>query len=365
MAETNFALNDPLAVKRYSLDLAVDVGVKQYFSKFISKSNTGMIKLKTELSKDPGDKITMGLRQRLKGDGAEGDAKTEGTSAEESLIFFNDSLFINQKRKGTVSDGKMSEQRVPYKLRKEGKNALTDWGSEWLDEQIFIYLSGARGIDPTLITPLNFTGRAGNALEAPDSEHHIFAGDAAGKVDLASTDTMTRDMAERLIAIAETSDPVIHPFKDSGEDKHILLMHTFQAFNLRKDHSDGDWADLRKNTDGKDSLLYKNAMGELAGLVLHKHRNVIRFNDYGAGQNVAAARALLLGAQAGMIAFGGAEGNTRRFGWHEEKVNRGNGLSITTSVITGCKKTRYKNKAGVDQGDYAVVAVDTAYTSPK
>ncbi len=364
MGETNFPLNDPLAVKRYSLDLAVNVRENQYFTKFIGENNNSMIKLRTELSKNAGDNITMGLRQNLTGDGTEGDDNIENTDAEEALIFFNDKLQIDQKRKGTVSKGKMSEQRVPYNLRKEGKSALAEWNGKYLDEQLFIYLSGARGVDTSLITPLGFTGRAGNVLETPDSNHHIFGGSASGKADLASDDTMTRDMSERLLAIAETSDPLIHPFKESGEDKRILLMHTFQAFNLRKDHSDGDWLDIRKNTDGKDSLIYKNSLGELAGLILHKHKNVIRFDDYGSEGNVAAARALLLGKMAGMIAFGGAYAKKRRFSWHEETYDRGNGLSITTSTIFGCKKTRYKNKDKVDQGDYAVIAVDTAYTNP-
>jgi hypothetical protein len=39
-------------------------------------------------------------------------------------------------------------------------------------------------------------------------------------------------------------------------------------------------------------------------VVLHKHKGVIRFTDYGAGANVAASRSLFLGEQAGGVAFG-------------------------------------------------------------
>ena len=73
------------------------------------------------------------------------------------------------------------------------------------------------------ITPLDFTGRAGNSLDAPDAFHHVFGGDATGKADLDATDKMNRALCERLIAKAETSDPIIHPFKEDGEDKRILL----------------------------------------------------------------------------------------------------------------------------------------------
>jgi N4-gp56 family major capsid protein len=128
MSATEFTLNHPLAVQRWSTGLAVEAAKKQYFAPFIGTSQDSLIVLQTELSKGAGEKVTVGLRMRLSKPGVEGDNTIEGDSnGEEALVFFNDYLYIDQLRKSTKSKGKMSEQRVPYNMRKEGRDALAVW----------------------------------------------------------------------------------------------------------------------------------------------------------------------------------------------------------------------------------------------
>lgn len=359
MAATNFPLGDALAVQRWSLSLAIEAEKKQYFRKFMGKDENALIRVKTELNKQAGEKIIYALRMKLDGDGIEGDNLIEGTSAEEALEFFDDSLFIDQRRKGTKSKGKMSEQRVPYNLRAQGRDALAIWFAEDCDEQIMMYLAGARGVDTSLHAPIGFTGRANNTLTAPDSAHLIYGGDATSSADLAADDTMALSLVEKLVAKGETLDPMIQPFRINGERKFVLLMHTFQAYSLRTSSSTNDWVDIQKNANvrGNGNHLYHNALGEYADVILHKHRNVIRFDDYGAAANVEAGRALYLGAQAGMIAFGGG-GAYGRYSWNEETDDRGNALAITAGAIYGTKKTRFNS------ADFSVIAVDTACADP-
>ena len=357
MAATEFGLNHDLAVKRWSTDLAVEAEVKQYFRKFMGTGDDAMIKVKKELTKAAGDKITVGLRMKLSGDGVEGDNVIEGTSAEEALSYFADSLYIDQRRKGTKSKGKMSEQRVPYNLRADGRNALSTWFAEDYDQQIMMYLAGARGVDTTFHVGTSWTGRANNDLATPDSDHLIYGGDATGSSDLAAADVMAITLVDRLVAKCETLDPMIMPFMINGEKKYVLLMHTFQAHSIRTATSTNDWIDIRKNTDGQNSLLYQNALGEYAGVILHKHRNVIRFSTYGSGSDLEAARALFLGAQAGIIAWGRG-GTHGRYSWNEDKDDRGNALAITAGAIYGVKKARFNSK------DYGVIAVDTYAADP-
>lgn len=355
MAATDFALGAALAVQRWSTSLAIEAEVYQYFRKFMGTGDNSIIKVKTELNKAAGEKIIVGFRQKLSGDGVEGDDIIEGTSAEEALEFFSDSLFINQRRKGTKSKGKMSEQRVPYNMRKQGRNALAVWYGEDYDQQLFFYLSGLRGINTSHV-PLTFTGRANNSLQSPDSSHLLYGGDATSQGTLAAADKMDIDLIERLVGKAETVDPMVQPVVvKGGESKFVLLMHNFQAYDFRSAVSTNDWVDIRKNTDGKDSLLYQNALGEYAGVILHKHRNVVRFDSTIGSFTVDGARALFLGGQAGMIAWGGG-GAYGRYSWNEEKDDRGNALAITAGAIYGVKKTRFNSK------DFGVFAADTACT---
>lgn len=359
MAATEFAVGDALAVQRWSLSLAHEAEVRQYFRKFMGKGPDALIKVQTELNKQAGEKITVALRMKLSGDGIEGDNAIEGTSAEESLTFHNDALFIDQRRKGTKSKGKMSEQRVPYNMRKEGRDALAIWYAEDYDQQIMCYLAGARGVDTSFHVGTSWTGRASNSLQSPDSDHILYGGTASSKATISTSDDMALTILERLVAKAETADPMIQPFMIEGEKHFVLLMHTFQAYALRTSTSSNDWLEITKmaGSRGNKNNLFLNALGNYGGVIMHKHRNVIRFSDYGASANLAAARALFLGAQAGMIAWGGGSAYGR-YSWNEETDDRGNALAITAGTIYGCKKSRYNS------ADFGVIAVDTYAVDP-
>ncbi len=359
MAMTDFPLGDPLAVQRWSTSLAVEAAKKQYFANHIGTGHDKLIVLKNELHKGAGEKVTVGLRMKLSEPGIEGDNIIEGhATGEEALSFFNDSLFIDQLRKSTKSKGKMSEQRVPYNMRKEGRDALATWWAEVMDENIIMYLSGARGIDTSFKFAAGWTGRANNPLQAPDAGHQMFAGDATSSADLDTSDTFDLEDVERFVALAETLDPMVQPMMVNGEKKFVCLMHTFQAFQLRTSTTTNDWLDIRKATDrGAGSMVYKNALGEYADVILQKHRNVIGFDDYGSGSDLPARRALFLGAQAGMMAYGQGS-SPQKYSWNEDKDDRGNALAVTAGTIFGVKKSRYDSK------DFGVVALDSYCPNP-
>lgn len=357
MAMTEFALGSALAVQRWSTSLSYEAAKMSYFSKFIGPSKEHLIMSKDELNKAAGEKITFGLRMKLDNAGKEGDDIIEGdATAEEALTFYSDAVFIDQLRKSTKSKGKMSEQRVPYNIRAEGRDALATWWAEEIDEELFAYLSGARGINADFHTATTWTGRANNTLQAPTNQ--TYAGAATAKADLVVGDKITIGNVEKLVAQAETVDPMIQPFRIDGNKKYVLLMHTFQAYDLRTSVTENDWLDIRKATDrGAGSMMYKNALGEYADVILHKHRNCIRFDDFGVGTDVLAARALFLGAQAGCIAYG-QDASLGRYRWHEEFDDRGNALAITAGSIFGTKKVQFNS------ADFGVVALDSAAAVP-
>lgn len=357
MAATEFALGDALAVQRWSAELDRETPKKMYFRKFMGASRDNMIVVKSELNKKAGEKITFGLKMKLSGDGVEGDNIIEGTSAEEALSFYNQSLFVDQRRKGTKSKGRMSEQRVPYNMRREGRDSLSTWFAEDYDEQIMMYLAGLRGIDSSFHVGTSWTGRANNTLTDANSENVIYGGDATSPATIGSNDGMSLSIVDKLLAKLETMDPAINPFTINGEKKYVLLMHIWQAYDLRTSTSTNDWIDLHKHTDNQKSLIYQNALGEYNGMVLHKHRNVIRMDTTVGSYAADSARALCLGAQAGIIAWGGG-GGQGRYTWNEEKVDRGNALAITAGTIYGVQRTIYNSKS------FGVIAVDTYCTDP-
>ena len=371
MAKTLVGVGDAKAIKRYSAFLAVDVGRKSYFNKkFMGVGEGAQTPLQTlpHLESDAGDQISYDLVMQIKMKPIQGDANLRGN--EEDLKFYTDSLLIDQLRGGANLGGKMSRKRTIHDMRNIARVRESEWWARLFDETLFQYLSGARGINGDFIEDTSFTGYAGNAFVAPDSYHLIYGGDATSKATLDSADKITLGVIDKAVARAETMGggttgiPSLQPCEIDGEPHFVLVMHPWQEYDLRTSSSTGQWLDIQKaaaGAEGKANPIFKGGLGLYNNVVLHKHKGVIRFADYGAGSNVNAARALFLGRQAGVVAFG-SPGTGLRFDWNEEMEDRGNQVVITTASIFGVKKTAFTID-GVSR-DFGVVAIDTACTDP-
>ena len=358
MGTNESGLNHDLAAQTWSKSFAVQVELRQYFRKFMGTGLDSMILTKKDLNKQAHDQIDVILKMKLGGKGIGGGGQIE------EMPYFHNNLFIDQRLKGIKIKDIISGQTVPHNMRLQGRNDLATWWAEDYDQMIMMYLAGARGVDTSSHVDTSFTGWANNRLLTPDSAHIIYGGKASCPNDICVSDKMSLGLIERLIAKAETTDPIIHPFMVEGEKKFVLLMHTFQAYELRASISPQDWVGLVKveGSMADKNKLYRNALGEYGDIIMHKNRNVIRFNDYGTGSTLSAARALFLGAQAGMIAWGGGSPHGR-YNWNEETDDQGDGLIITADSIYGVKKSIYTGPDG-KRADFGVIAVDTAVDDP-
>lgn len=366
MAQTIVGLNSPQAVKLFSASLFQQISRKSYFTrKFASKGKTKPLQILTDLESGDGDEIRFDLSVAIGGVPIEGDDNRVGSEA--PLKFHQDVVRIDQSYKGANTGGKMTRKRTLHNLRMLARDQLNDYWARLYDETIFIYLTGARGINTSFIWPTNWTGRANNALQAPDAAHMMY-GDGSSKATLTAAGKMTRNVIERVITKAktmgggsETNGLVrIQPCSVEGVDRHVLLMHTYQEHDLRVNTDTGGWLDIQKaasGAEGRQNPIFTEAAGMIRDTILHSHESVVRYDDYGAGSNVAAASALFLGSQAGVLAFG-SPGEGLRFSWHEETQNRGNEVVIGADVIWGCKQTQFNGKT------YGLIRVDTAAADP-
>lgn len=370
MAKTIIGLNDAKAVKRYSAFLAHDTARKSYFNKkFMGEGVEAEtpIQILRQLEKEAGEQVSYDLVMQLKMEPVEGDNTLE--SKEEDLTFYSDSVYIDQARGGVNTGGKMTRKRTIHDLRKIARTKQSDWWSRVFDELFFMYLAGARGVNSDFIFSTSYTGRANNAFVAPDAAH-IMYGDGTSKATLTAAGKMTTTLVERAKTKAETLGggssgiPAIEPMMIEGEPHYVLCMHPFSEYDMRTSTSTGQWLDIQKAAAGAEGLkspIFKGALGKLNNVLLHSHKGVIRFSDYGAGANVAAARALFLGRQAGVIAFG-SSGNGLRFDWHEETRDNGNQAVITTASIFGIKKTAFTIDG--TSRDFGVISIDVAAADP-
>lgn len=322
------------------------------------------IQILTDLETEAGETINYDLLAELRMAPVEGEDILEGK--EEGQRFYTDAIYVDQARCGVNTGGRMTRKRTLHDLREKAKRQQSNWWARLMDELLFIYLSGARGINENFLLPLNYTGRANNALTAPTARHTLFGNDATAFNNIDANDRFDLRLIDRAKTRADsqgggaTGVPVLQPCKIDGNETFVCVMHTFQEDDLRSNTQTGQWLDIQKaaaGAEGRNNPMFKGSLGMYRGVILHSHRNVIRFNNAGAGANVEAARALFLGSQAAVVAFG-SPGTNLRFDWHEETRDNGDKVVISTSSIFGIKKVTW-NVEGTNH-DFGAFSLDTA-----
>lgn len=369
MARTIIGVNDAKAVKRWAGLLAYDASQKSYFNqRFMARGAEAEVPIQilTDLESDAGEQISYDLLAELRMAPVEGEDILEGK--EEAQRFYSDSIYIDQARCGVNTGGRMTRKRTLNDLREKAKRQQSSWWARLQDELLFVYLSGARGINANFLLPLGYTGRANNALVSPDTNHVVYGNDATAFNNIDSADKFDLRLIDRAKTKADaqgggaTNIPVLQPCKIDGQETFVCVMHTFQEDDLRSNVNTGQWLDIQKAAaaaEGRNSPLFKGSLGMYRGVILHSHRNVIRFNTAGAG-TVEAARALFMGSQAAVMAFG-SPGTNLRFDWNEETRDNGDKVVISTSSIFGVKKVTFTTETGAN--DFGAFALDTAAAS--
>lgn len=363
MAPTNIPFGDPRAQKKWSGNLFLSTINKSYFDKrFIGNGDDFLIQRLTDLESSAGDTISFDLSVQLRKRPTYGDDTMDGKS--ESLRFFSDKIQIDQMRHSVDTGGKMTRKRTVHNVRNVARDRLSDYWSKFIDQMIFIYLSGSRGINENFIEDVAWAGHAENPIQAPDADHLLLGGDAKSKDTIDSSDKMTRTLIERaevkasMMAATSPENAQMLPLNINGEKHYVCLMSKFQMHDLRTADEKG-WLDIQKaaaTADGKNNPIFKGGAGMIKNVVLHEHEDVIRFNNYGADGKQPAARALFMGRQAGVVAFGASGGF--RFQWTEETKDHGNKLEVAGGLIMGIKKTRFNNR------DFGVLSLDTYAQDP-
>lgn len=349
MADTMYGVNHPLAVKVWRKKLMQEVLKETWASRFMGEDSNSLIQVFDDLEKSAGDRITVGLRMQLNGAGIQGDDTLEGN--EEALVTYSDNVFINQLRHAVRSNGKMSEQRVPFSVREEAMQGLKDWWAGRIDLSFMNHICGNSGQTDT-----RFTGN--NTVTAPSANRKLFADDNASEATLTSgtSDNFSLRMLDTAVAMAKTASPLIRPLKIKGGDYFVCFLDPWQVQDLRGQTNSGQWADIQKAALSGGQLtenpIFTGALGMYNGVVLHESTRLYTFNTDGGTR---CARAVFCGAQAAAIAYGrGEEGKSGdRFEWVEETFDFKNKLGVSAGMIFGLKKLTFNSE------DFGTITIST------
>lgn len=368
MGTTTYAINDALAVKLWSKNLDHEALKFTDIGPMIGRSANSIIHRKDETSKGPGDQITYGIRMQLNGAGFSENDLAEGNG--EELTTFSDSLVINELGNvvGVKSRYSIDQQRVPFNLRSEARDALSDWYAKRYSVEFFNQVCGY-----TVQTNVKYTG-----LNAVLPATRIIRQNNRVSDDLlVAGDTFSLDLIDKAKLQATTATPPIRPvrfgsaggggnggrrdFNRALTDQYVILLHPIQVFDMRKSTSTGQWLDITKAAyQGREETgnpIFTGAIGIYNGCIIRQAYDITTGVSAAGTDAPNVRRAVLLGGQAAMMAFGQDNGPSR-FRWNEELFDHKRRLEVSAWTIHGMKKTAYN---GVD---YGVIVIATYAVAP-
>lgn len=368
MATTSYAVNDALAVKLWSKRIDHEALKYTDIAPLIGQDPNSIIHEKTETKKGDGDQVTFGIRMQLQGAGFTENQIAEGNG--ESLTTYSDAIVINELGHvvGVKSKNTIDQQRVPFDLRDEARGGLSDWYAKRFSVAFFNHVCGY-----SIQVDVRFTGL--NASLAPSATRIIRQSQRASDDLLVAGDEFTIDLIDKAKELAITATPMIRPVNVAGtmgmggrrdynrtlQNRYVMYLHPYQVTDLRKNTSSGQWLDLTKAAymgSNQNFPVYNGAIGEYNSVVLRQAFDVTT-GISAAGADVATVRrAVLLGGQAAVMAFG-KDGNPNRYRWNEELFDHKRRLEVSAWTIHGLKKTRYN---GVDYGTVVVSTFAIAHT---
>jgi N4-gp56 family major capsid protein len=350
--ETRFLANDNLTRKRWAKDLFSVVLPAVEYNSLVGTGSDAIVQIRTELGKGEGDQLTFGIRLPLVGDPVVGDKKVEGT--EEQIRFRDFKMVIDEINKAVDTGGKMEEQRIPYNLLQEGKDALQEWWASFLSDLIINTLVGN--------SSYRVAGEVfANAITEPDTGHYLTPGSALESA-LTATDTIDLTFLDRMKQMAEMGDIPngifkLRPFVKNGKNYYKVLMHNYVFDQLRANTNVGQWGDILR---AANKLAEPNVEIEYNGMLIMKTERSPLIRAIGTGK-AGIYRTVLMGAQAACLGWGGAgesKGSVMAFVPYERDAKRF--VMIRGGGILGTKKTGFPTvKGGTSLLDYGVVTASS------
>lgn len=363
-----------------------------WLSKFMGEGADNIIQINKDLTKRPGDKITMRLRMPLSQAGGYDDSDLEGN--EEPLTWHNMPVEVHERGHAVRSAGKMTQQRAKPtykgKFRKEATESLGIWKAEQLENDLMYAMSG-------LGNQNTYAGQGTSNIQtvnekAPSANRIFYGGQtAAGAITRESSDNAIADgggsdyqnylFGTKIISIlkrmAILATPKIRPIRIRGKAYHVLFLHPFQVKALRLETGDHGWAVIqsRAGIRGLSNLLFQrmfdDAIGIIDDVILYEYERIqtrVAGEVFDNGDTIDAGvvdgtsvvcRALFCGAQAGLLAYAQMPKRYEK----DFDYNRKPGTAV--DMVYGVSKSRF-NDPGANQNtntaqeDFAIITCDTA-----
>lgn len=360
---TNFAALTPQQKLVWSRDVWKTARDGMFIKKFIGSDENSVIQRITELTKtEKGEQVIMHLVADLVEDGVIGDNEREGN--EEAMQSYSQVLNIDLITHSVRNKGKLAEQKTVIKFREMGRDRLSYWLANRVDQLAFLTMSGIsyafqNNGAPRVNSPFPNLAFAAD-VAAPTSKRHLMWDGTSlatsNTASIASTYVPSYKMIVDLVAYAK--EQYIKPLMAGGKEYYVMFVQPGTLAALKKD-ADYQRAVVGVATKaGEQSPWFTGATVTIDGVVLHEHRLVYNTkgaasgSKWGAASAINGTRSLLCGAQAlGMADIGTPE-------WTEKMFQYDSQQGINIDKMFGLLKPKFYSTYSGSVEDFGVLSVD-------
>lgn len=334
---------------------------------FGKPGSNAMLILDDTLQGNPGDTIRYHFIPQNDTEGIEGQNAAVSGNEDELAEYYMD-VGVDMIRKAFRKHGKMTDHRIIWKFRNEVKQQSTNWWAQRSDRWLMWALTGwVNGMTSTAsgATALPTTTEVASATATTDlvtgAGRCIRASGAAASAEvtaansdntalyaaMTNADKISIRLLEDAAIMAKTSGTYkIRPLKvgPNGEEYFKLMVHTKVARDLRQTPEWQSRALSVAQAGLEGDPLATGAMGVWApNIIVQETERIVTF---GVAATKVLARNLLLGANAGLLAW------VQKLDWNEELLDAGNIFRMVTDEIRGQRKFVFN---GVDVGVAQVI----------
>lgn len=211
---------------------------QNWFKKFFGTGTNSVIQVKEDLTKKPGDNITLTLVNRLTGEAKSASETLEGNKEDLSTRSFNIRV---REYSHAVKFSKFEEQKTAINLRQAHKDTLMDWNMELDRDNIIEALGSING------TAYASASEASKDAWLADNADRVLFGAAKSNnsgndhsASLANCDTsadkLTPDAISLMKRMAKQANPRIRPIRPKtsigGSDGYVMLAPTEMVRDL-------------------------------------------------------------------------------------------------------------------------------------
>jgi N4-gp56 family major capsid protein len=329
-----------------------------------------------DLATKAGSRVSVDLFNPFKGKPVMGDNKLAGRGMRTTTSSMD--IEINRTRQMADNGGTMTQKRTVHDLRMLVRAGLTGWAQKVEDQRCMVQLAGARGgQDHTdwqvpLDTDPDYNTIMVNTVRPPTKNRRFLAGTATSFADMTVSDYLTLGDVASIAAQVQEGTVPLQPINFPGDkygwtDPLWVLLVTERQWHIIKHNVSSAFvraaADAVKRFDGNkahplfsgDGILWNNvlikplfkryairfATGTTANAVDNGTNGTVSAGSETVAANITVDRALLLGAQALVKAYGNEGSDSYFYRWNEELTDHKSVVEISLSMMEGTAKPTF------------------------